>query len=130
MEPPKDVEVFESPMSIIWFDGNGILCSVYKEKAQLTKEGLEVTFGFIKSRAKGKKICWLGDVTNLSSTDKETRDFSAAETPAFIKALALVTNSPLSKMIANIFLTLKKPPYPTKVFNNEIEAKEWLNLYV
>ncbi|MGQ0829167.1 MAG: DUF7793 family protein, partial [Bacteroidota bacterium] len=77
MEPPKNADTFESPMSIMWFDEDGILCSVYKKNAVLTSEGLKISFGFIKSKAQGKKICWLGDVTNLSSADKAARDFSA-----------------------------------------------------
>ncbi|MGQ0829315.1 MAG: DUF7793 family protein [Bacteroidota bacterium] len=47
-----------------------------------------------------------------------------------MKALALLTRSPLSRMIANIYLTLKKPAYPTKVFSDETEARKWLKQYL
>ena len=74
--------------------------------------------------------CWLGEVSRLSSSTKEIRDFAAIETPKFVKALALITNSTVSKSIANLFLLLKEPPYPTRLFTDEREAKEWLKNYL
>jgi hypothetical protein len=47
-----------------------------------------------------------------------------------IKALALLTNSSLSKMIAEIFMLVKKPPYPTRMFTSEAEALIWIRSYL
>ena len=126
MQPSTLCEIFESPLSVMWFDEDGIFCTVTKKKAPLTKEALIAQFDFIRKRSNGKKICWLGDVTHVSFPTTEARDYAGEETPKFIKALALITNSEISKMVANVFLVLKRPPYPTKLFTNEKDARNWL----
>lgn len=130
LQPPTAHKVFEIPLSTMWFDEDGIFNSVTKKDAALTKEALMVTFDFIQKNASGKKICWLGDVTNASLPTTEARDYAGEETPKFIKALALITNSELSRMIANVFLVLKKPPYPTRLFTNVQDARAWLKTHL
>lgn len=130
MKIPENAQIFETDLSIMWFDEAGILCSVYKKNAKLTKAALENSFRLIKMHSKGNKICWLGEVSNISTPDKETRDFAALETPGFVKALALISYTPFSNFIANIYLNLKKSPYPRRLFFDEKEAKEWLKQYL
>lgn len=130
MHVPINARTFETDMSVMWFDEDGILCSMYKKNAVLTKGALEKSFQLIATHSGGKKICWLGEVTNISTPDKETRDFAAAQTPVFVKALAILSYSPFANFIANIYLNLKKSPYPRKLFSNEIQAKNWLKQYL
>ena len=61
---------------------------------------------------------------------KEDRDWIARELNSVIKALAIISTSPLGKMLANLFFGLKPPPYPYKFFSNEIDAKEWIKQYL
>jgi hypothetical protein len=42
----------------------------------------------------------------------------------------MISNSQLGKMLANMFFNMKKQPYPTKMFTDETEAKEWLKQYL
>jgi hypothetical protein len=130
MLPPKNADVFSSGISFMWFDEYGILCSVYKKDAVLTPESLDRSFQEIKERSGGKKICWLGEISDLSETSREARDFAAEKTPEFVIALALITTSPLSRMVANLYLTLKKPPYPSRLFTDEQKAREWLKRHM
>jgi hypothetical protein len=106
------------------------VCSVTRPGAVITLEAMKYELDLIRNRAKDEKICWLGDVTNVSSVNKEIRDYAADETPKFVKALALITASQLSKLAANIFFHLKKPPYPTRLFTNEQDARAWLRQYM
>ena len=130
MKPDNLAEVYDIPLSTMWFDEQGILCSVTKKNAALTKDALTATFDYIKKKSGEKKVCWVGDVTEASFPTQEARDFAGVETPKFIKALALITNSEVSQLIANVFLALKRPPYPTKMFTNEKDAKAWLKQYL
>ena len=88
------------------------------------------TFDAFKKIIGRRKVCILIDVTNSSGTTREARNYAADEFPKFVKAIALVSDSALGKMFANIFFTLKKQPYPTKMFTNEQEAREWLRQYL
>lgn len=52
------------------------------------------------------------------------------ETVSITSALALVTQSKISKVMGNIFITLQNNPYPTKLFDNVEDATEWLKNYL
>ncbi|HTL81639.1 MAG TPA: STAS/SEC14 domain-containing protein [Bacteroidia bacterium] len=130
MRPPENVKLIESTLSTLWFEEDGIFCSVFHENALLTKESLQDSFNKILELTKGEKVCWLGEVTHVPGVDRETRDFASKETPKLIKALAIVTRSPISSMIANLYLGLKKPPFPAKLFTDEQKAREWLRHYL
>ena len=41
-------------------------------------------------------------------------------------ALAVVTQSKVSVVMGNIFISLQNNPYPTKLFHNEDDARAWL----
>ena len=131
MEPPKNVEVHDEPRSTWWIEENGVLCAVSKKNApEITREESMRDFERIKKLTSGKKFCMLLEITNAGPTKREDREFNAAELAKIIKALALISKSPLGKMVANLFFNLKPPPYPAKMFTAEPEAREWLKQYV
>jgi hypothetical protein len=126
----EGIETYETDLSIMYFDNDGIFHSKTKKGSVLNKEALELTFKYIRKHTGDKKICWIGDITEAPPPEKTARDFAAQETPKLIMALALITNSSLSKMIAEIFLLVKKPPYPTKFFKTEEEGLAWLKTFL
>lgn len=130
MEPSINAKVYDWETSTFWFDENGILCSIAKKTSpQSLEDSIKIVEGF-KKIAGDKKICLLMDVTNSVETSREVRAYAAEELPKFIKAVAMVSHSALGKMLANLFFTLKAQPYPTKMFNDEDKAKEWLKQYL
>lgn len=52
------------------------------------------------------------------------------ETVIITSALALVTKSKISKVMGNMFINLQNNPYPTKLFDNEKDARAWLKNYL
>lgn len=75
-------------------------------------------------------MCMLLDITYARPSRKEDRDEAAELLAKVVKAMAMVSRSPLGRMIANLFFGLKPPPYPVKMFSDEKEAKEWLRQYL
>lgn len=130
MSPSVMNKVFETPLSTCWFDEEGIFCLLAKPGVPLTKEALTETFSSIKTKEEDHKFCVLGDITDISFPTTEARDFAGEVTPKFVKALAFVTNSDQSRMIADVFFTLKKPTYQVKLFRNEQNAREWLKKFL
>ncbi len=116
MVPPKDATLIDWPTSISWFDENGIFCSVSKKAPAQTLEETKKIMDDLYRILDGKKICMLIDVTNSGESTRETREFAAQEFPKFIKAIAMISNSQLGKMMANMFFNMKKQPYPTRMF--------------
>ncbi len=130
MVVPNDVEIFDLPTSVMWFDENGILCSIAKKVPQQTVEEAKLTMIEFTKITKGKKVCLLSDSTDSPPLDKEMRDYAAEVIPAIAKAVAIISRSAVGKMAANLFFSIKKQPYPVKMFTEESEAKEWLKQYL
>lgn len=130
MEPPKNAKVYDWPTSTFWFDEDGILCAVSKKIPPQSLEEAKKTIDDFRKLVGDKKICLLSESTNSSESTKEVRDYAAVEFPKFIKAIAVISKSALGRMLANLFFSIKEQPYPTKMFNDEKEAKEWLKQYL
>ena len=127
---PDNTEVFEFPASTMWFDENGILCSIAKKVPQQTIEEAKKTMVEFKKIIGGKKVCLLSDSTHSPPANKEMRDYAAEVIPEIVKAVAIISRSAVGKMAANLFFSIKKQPYPVKMFTDETEAKEWLKQYL
>ena len=130
MTPPANTEVFEFPNSTIWFDEHGIMCSIAKKVPQQTIEEAKETMEELRIITDGRKVCLLSDSTDSPPPDKEMRDYAAEVIPEIAKAVAIISRSAVGKMAANLFFSIKKQPYPVKMFTDEVEAKEWLKQYL
>lgn len=134
MEIPSNVKVIDWPTSVIWFDEDGVMYSVPKRGVpvpELTREQSQAQMDDFKKITGGKKVCMILEMSSSSKTPKrEDRDFVAGQLAEITKAMALISTSPLSRMVANLFFGLKPPSYPFKFFSNEKDAKEWIKQYL
>ncbi|MEX0929541.1 MAG: STAS/SEC14 domain-containing protein, partial [Balneolales bacterium] len=112
------------------FEEEGILCVVSKKGPVRTPEIIKETLESFNLHAGERKICMLIDVSEISEISREGREYVAEVFPKIFKAIAMVSGSAFGKMIANLFFTIKTQPYPTKMFTNEHEAREWLRQYL
>ncbi len=130
MEPPVDAKLMKCETHFFWYDENGILCAKnYKGKIP-DLNTISETVEFFKDKLNGEKACILLDFTNFTETTKEIREYINNEFPKIAKAVAMISKNPLGRMMANIFFSIRKQPYPSKLFENEKEATEWLKQYL
>jgi hypothetical protein len=133
MEIPSGIKTYELTSSIMWVDKDGILYSVPKPgiPPQLSREEILKEMDKLKAITGNKKVCMVVESNpNSPAPKREERDFIAEQINQVTKAMAIVTNSPVSRMIANLFFGLKPPPYPAKMFSNEKDAVEWVRQYL
>jgi hypothetical protein len=134
IEIPENVKTYELGSSIIWLDESGILYSVPKgdePPPKRTNEEVRQDMDFLKKITGNKKVCLIIESNpNSAPPEKKERDFIAAQLDSITKAMAILTSSPLSRMIANLFFGFKPPPYPVKMFTDPAEAKEWIKQYL
>lgn len=134
MEIPKDAKVIDFGTSLIWFDEFNIMYSLPKAgvaEPQLTREETLAQMAKLKEITGHKKVCMILETnSNSKPPKKEDRDFIADQLAQVAKAMGIISTSPLSRMIANLFFGLKPPPYPVKFFSNENEAQEWIKQYL
>jgi hypothetical protein len=72
---------------------------------------------------------FLIDLRNVKTINKEAREYLGEEGSIYIKAGALLINSFLTKTLGNFFLAINTPKAPTKLFDNETKAIEWLKQF-
>lgn len=64
---------------------------------------------------------------HISSVDYAAQRFASSPSVCrVVAALALVVNSFLERHLARLFLMYHRPPYPTRVFEDEVAARAWL----
>ena len=70
----------------------------------------------------------LVNINEVRGSSREARMFFATsgENKAVASRVAFITNSPLSRIIGNFFMGLNKRMLPTRLFNDEKTALEWL----
>lgn len=133
MEPPKNAKVIDWPTSKIWFDEDGILYSVPKQEAQQpqTREESQKQMDAFRNLVGEKKTCMILEADpKAPPPKKEDRDWVAKELDSVTKAMAIISTSPLSRMVANLFFGFKPPAYPVRFFANEEEARAWIKQYL
>jgi len=125
----KDVkEMFEIPYVTMWIEGP-IMYAKYVDDLHLS---LDVAKTCVEGRiffSKGKSFPLLVDMTGIKSTTREARQYMASIGATLVTAGALITGSPVSRTIGNIFLKIDRPPVPVKLFTSKEKAREWLVQY-
>jgi hypothetical protein len=127
---PENTEIFELPSSFMWFGENGIFYSKTRKTPPRTLDDVKETIVFYKNIVKGRKVCIILDISDYQPPSKEARDYLAVEMPKLVKAMAILSDSPLGRMIANLFFKIKHQPYPMKMFSTEEEATQWIKQYL
>ena len=62
--------------------------------------------------------------------DREPARLEFARRDDLVSALALIVGSPLSRIIGNFFLSVNKPLYPARLFDNEASGLAWLQAII
>lgn len=118
----------ENNFASFWIQ-NGILYFKYKEDVDID---LAAAMQIVSDRLqlqKGKTYPILCDTRGVKSIDMNARRYLANEGSVFIKAVALVQDSPLSRIFSEIYIQGNTPPIPTKICNDTNEALTFLQGY-
>jgi hypothetical protein len=124
--PPIHAELFETSISTHWLDENGFLCTVSKKVERRIEHYYEIITLYQSLTGKFGKLCVLVDLFDSMPFHKEIRDLMIAEFPKYVKAHAIVSKSSFNSAQTSIFIQFNFLDYPTKVFSDVEEAREWL----
>lgn len=129
---PTNAKLIEWPTATMWFDEDGILYSIPKSGPQ--PAGKEETLAQMEELRKllgYKKACMIIVTDSMEPPPKrEDRDWIAKELDSVVKAMGIISTSPFSRMVANLFFGLKPPTYPVKFFGNQEDARKWIQQYL
>lgn len=105
---------------------NGILMAVLKCETldlQIAKASVNYRLKFYAD----KDYPLIVNIKTVKHVTKGARDYLASmEGCDKVSFCGIITNSMITKFLANFFISINKPLVPTKVFNSEEAAIQWL----
>ncbi len=107
---------------------DGIIHYVYHSGVKITLEDAKEIRAKHLEAASGIKYPILVDMKNILGLDNDARKYFSAND--FYLAVAMLIESPVSRVIANFFIGISKPPVPAKMFTSEEKAIEWLKRFI
>ncbi len=122
------MEYIETSNSILRKDSENIVYLNFPEK---TRHSLETMNEYLKAvktlDTTNTGVLLLVEMNNLMGVSKDARTMVGNKdmTKAH-KAVGMLVDTPLTKLIASFFLGLNKPQFPIKSFTNKEEAIAWL----
>lgn len=121
--------IIENNFSSFWIERE-VLYFKYKEGVEIR---LPAAIQIVRDRMKlhrGKAYPVLCDISGVINIDLNSRRYLAKEGSTLIKAIALVSITPISNLISEVYISGNSPPIPTRMFKMKEEAMEFLSRYI
>ena len=119
--------IIETQSAKIWLDTDGIIRLVSLGSHGEGLAPAEENWLAVDQARRGKRRPLFGDIRKTGPVDAEGRKFYAnIEGKDLITAVALLVESPISRVVGSLFLGLNRPPVPIRIFTSEQMALEWL----
>lgn len=113
--------------SLYRIDGEGIIRANVAAGAEERLADAQENIRACVALSGGQRRPILVNLNGLKSQDRDARMYyGGPEASQVVLALALVSNSRLSTIIANFFLAITGGSIPTRLFPDEAEALAWL----
>jgi len=114
-----------------WMGYDGICRTKAKPNAEITVDDAILNSKTVTGFFSGKKFPLLVDARDVKSLNREARrHFSIDGRETKITSFGIMVKSPLSRVIGNFFMGLNKPSVPARLFDDEIQAVDWLKLFL
>lgn len=113
-----------------WMGEDGIARTKVKAGSEVVLEDAQENSLVINSFYVDRKFPLMIDARGIKSISRDARNFfttNGRETNTL--AFGILIDSSISKVVGNFFLGINKPAVPTKLFQDEINAEEWLQKF-
>ena len=115
----------------LWLGDDGIVRIIWGPGAEVTLEDARESMAAYLKINEGRKRPLLVDTKTMKSLARGARQFYAGEEAAQVaSAVALIVDTPVSKVLGNFYLGISNPLLPTRLFTSEDEALQWLKGYI
>jgi len=106
---------------------DGIILQRYKFPCHVDLEVAKTGLAAIKSLAEKQPVLLCADITFVKGASVEARALGASEEFFdVIRAIGMATDSKVARVVGNFFVRFNRPRYPSKLFNTEELAQQWL----
>lgn len=129
MEIPENV--IEITAYWTWMGSDGIARTKVKPNFDVVLTHAMENSVAVNSLIKDKKFPLLIDARGIHSISREAREFFTTRgRDTNINSMAVIIKSTISRVVGNFFMGINKPTVPTRLFENEKEAEEWLKEFL
>ncbi|MFI1770561.1 hypothetical protein ACH5TX_02405 [Flavobacteriaceae bacterium MEBiC06459] len=94
---------------------------------------LDAAIQVVKDRLllhEGQFLPILCDIRGIKNINKSARAYVAMEGSTLIKAVAVIIEPPVSKMLSEFYIRTSTPQIPTKSFENKEDALKFLRAFM
>ncbi len=110
----------------VWLDGNGIVRIRYPQNFNLTLQVMQEVNRQHRQLTTEKRPV-LVYAESVASAEYEAQQFASTQQAIELTTcLAIIVRSFFTRAMAELFMKFHKPPYPTRIFNDEQAALAWL----
>ena len=114
----------------VWLDEDGILRIRYPQDFNLTLDVME--------KVHQRRLGTIGEpcpvlvyAETVASAEYEAQQFASREdVAALVSGMAVIVKSVFTRAMAELFMRFHKPPYPSRLFRDEVRALSWLKQYL
>jgi hypothetical protein len=106
-----------------------VLFFIYKPAVEINLDGAKQIVADRLNVQKGVSYPVFCDAHGIKDSDKPARDYLAKEGSSLVKAVAVLIDSPVTRVMANFYLAISRPIVPTKMFTDKNQALEFLKAF-
>ena len=112
----------------VWLDEEDIIRIDFKDTEHHHIEDAREIVAAHNEISNGAKKAVLADIRDVTTgANREARRYYVTpEASEYKLAMAMLVRSPLQRMLGNVFFFINHPPYPSRLFGDPDQAKQWL----
>jgi hypothetical protein len=124
-----DDGVITHPKFRMWIRPDGIVSMVFAPRVATDLADALAAVDAMVRLTHGRRSPLLVNLHGSGPQDRSARS-EFARRDDVVSAVALIVDTPLSRMLGNFYLTVSKPIAPTRIFDDEAPAVAWLLEFV
>lgn len=124
-----DSRVITQPKFRMWLRSDGIVQMTWISQAANDLEDAIAAISAMSELTGGRRSALLVDLHDSGQQTRPAR-VEFARRGDLVSAVALIVGTPLSRIMGNFFLSVNKPPYPVRLFDDEASGLAWLQAIV
>jgi hypothetical protein len=121
--------VITHPKFRMWLRPDGIVQAAWVPASGMVLEDAISASEAVAQLTGGRRSPLLVDVRDSGPSDRPAR-LEFARRDDLVSAVALIVDTPLSRVLGNFFINVSRPLMPTRLFDNEASALAWLQGFV
>ena len=125
----EDSGVITHPKFRIWLRPDGIVQIQWAPQVEICLDDATAAIEAMTELTGGRQSPLLADLHDTGAQTRPAR-IELARRDDLVSAVAMIVGTPLSRIMWNFFLSVNRPRYATRLFDDEASAVAWLHAFL